>query len=129
VALLACGQNATITGTLSGQIVMEGFLNFRVAPWVRRLITRLLALLPALVVTIIYGEKETSSLLILSQVILSLQLSFAVIPLLLFTGDRKKMGEFVNPPWLKTLGWTAGLLIATLNIYLLLQTFGIIKGA
>ncbi len=129
VALLACGQNATITGTLSGQIVMEGFLNFRVAPWVRRLITRLLALLPALVVTIIYGDKATSSLIILSQVILSLQLSFAVVPLLLFTGDKKKMGEFVSPLWLKTLGWTAGTLIAVLNIYLLLQTFGIIKGA
>ncbi|WP_034339432.1 Nramp family divalent metal transporter [Deinococcus misasensis] len=127
VALLACGQNATITGTLSGQIVMEGFLNFKIKPWIRRLITRLIAVTPAIIVTYLYGAKGVTDLLVLSQVILSLQLSFAVFPLLVFTSDRKKMGVFVSPLWLKVLGWTAGFVIAALNIYLLLVTFGVVK--
>jgi len=122
IALLASGQSSTLTGTLAGQIVMEGFLNLRLKPWVRRLITRLVAVVPALVVAIIYGEKGTGQLLVLSQVILSLQLSFAVIPLVLFTGDKLKMGTFVNGPWLKTLAWTVAGIILTLNIFLLWQT-------
>lgn len=123
VALLASGQNSTLTGTLAGQIVMEGFLNIRLKPWVRRLLTRFLAIVPAVIVTALYGESGTNELLILSQVILSMQLSFAVIPLVLFTGDKHKMGEFVNKPWLKTLSWFVAILIALLNIYLLLSLF------
>jgi manganese transport protein len=119
VALLASGQNSTLTGTLAGQIVMEGFLNIRLRPWLRRLITRLIAIVPAVIVTAISGEKGTTSLLVLSQVVLSLQLSFAVIPLVIFTSDRQKMGEFVNPGWLKILAWTVALLIAALNAKLL----------
>jgi manganese transport protein len=119
VALLASGQNSTLTGTLAGQIVMEGFLNIRLRPWLRRLITRLIAIIPAVIVTAIYGEKGTTDLLVLSQVILSLQLSFAVIPLVIFTSDRRKMGEFVNPAWLKFLAWTVALVIAALNAKLL----------
>jgi len=121
VALLASGQNSTLTGTLAGQIVMEGFLNIRLRPWLRRLITRLIAIIPAVIVTAISGEKGTTSLLVLSQVILSLQLSFAVIPLVIFTGDRRKMGEFVNPTWLKALAWTVALAIAALNAKLLVD--------
>jgi manganese transport protein len=127
VALLACGQNATITGTLSGQIVMEGFLNFRLKPWVRRLITRLIAIVPAVIVTALYGSSGTSQLLVGSQVILSLQLSFAVFPLVLFTSDKKKMGEFVNPIWVKVLAWSVASVIAGLNAYLLLNIFGVLK--
>ncbi|SEM69390.1 Nramp family divalent metal transporter [Paenibacillus sp. OV219] len=123
VALLASGQNSTLTGTLAGQIVMEGFLNLRVAPWLRRLITRLIAIIPAVIVTWLYGANGTMQLLILSQVILSLQLSFAVIPLVKFTSDKKKMGEFVNKPWMKWLSWTVAIVIAGLNLYLLYQTF------
>ncbi|MGI8587508.1 MAG: Nramp family divalent metal transporter [Chloroflexia bacterium] len=119
VALLASGQNSTLTGTLAGQIVMEGFLQLRLAPWLRRLITRGLAILPALGVVLLSGEGAVNSLLILSQVVLSMQLSFAVFPLLQFTSDRRKMGEFVNPPWLKAVGWTVGVLIAGANLYLL----------
>ena len=125
LALLASGQNSTLTGTLAGQIVMEGFLNIRLRPWLRRLITRLIAIVPAVVVTLLYGESGTAKLLILSQVILSLQLSFAVIPLILFTGDRKKMGEFVNPAWLKTLAWTVAAVIVGLNLKLLADFFGL----
>ena len=125
LALLASGQNATLTGTLAGQIVMEGFLNIRLRPWLRRLITRLIAIVPAVVVTLLYGESGTAKLLILSQVILSLQLSFAVIPLILFTGDRKKMGEFVNPAWLKILAWTVAAVIVGLNLKLLADFFGL----
>lgn len=124
VALLASGQNSTLTGTLAGQIVMEGFLNLRIKPWLRRLITRLLAIVPALVVAILYGEQGTSELLVLSQVILSLQLSFAVVPLVQFTGDREKMGRFVNPAWIKTLSWLVAILIIGLNGYLLWDTVG-----
>ncbi|WP_248927405.1 Nramp family divalent metal transporter [Paenibacillus hamazuiensis] len=123
VALLASGQNSTLTGTLAGQIVMEGFLNIRLPGWIRRLVTRLIAIIPAVIVTAIYGESGTAQLLILSQVILSLQLSFAVIPLVKFTGDKKKMGEFANPLWLKCLAWFVAILIAGLNVYLLFQTF------
>lgn len=119
VALLASGQNSTLTGTLAGQIVMEGFLNLKLKPWLRRLITRLIAVIPALIVTILYGEKGTSDLLVLSQVILSMQLSFAVIPLVMFTNDKLKMGKFVNHPWLKVLIWIITIIILVLNIYLL----------
>jgi len=123
LALLASGQNSTLTGTLAGQIVMEGFLNLRLRPWLRRLITRLIAIIPAVIVTMIYGESGTAKLLIFSQVVLSLQLSFAVVPLVIFTNDRKKMGEFVNPLWLKVLAWFVAFIIAVLNVILLFYTF------
>ena len=122
LALLASGQNSTLTGTLAGQIVMEGFLNIRIRPWLRRLITRLIAIVPAAIVAIFYGESGTAQLLILSQVILSLQLSFAVFPLVAFTSDREKMGRFVNPGWVKLLAWSTAILIAGLNAWLLVQT-------
>jgi manganese transport protein len=124
VALLASGQNSTLTGTLAGQIVMEGFLNIRLRPWLRRLITRLIAIVPAIIVTILYGESGTGKLLVLSQVILSLQLSFAVIPLIIFTSDRRKMGEFVNPRWIKVLAWTTAAIIVGLNVKFL-WSFGL----
>jgi len=123
VALLASGQNSTLTGTLAGQVVMEGFLHLRMAPWKRRLLTRLLAIVPTLIVTALWGMSGTARLLILSQVILSMQLSFAVFPLMAFTSDPKKMGEFVNRPWLKILGWSSAIFIAALNGWLLLQLF------
>src|SRR5438445_582803 len=122
-ALLASGQNSTLTGTLAGQIVMEGFLNIRIRPWLRRLITRLIAIVPAALTAIFFGEHGTAQLLILSQVILSLQLSFAVFPLVMFTSDRLKMGEFVNPTWLKLLAYIVAFFIATLNAYLLVRVF------
>jgi manganese transport protein len=122
LALLASGQNSTLTGTLAGQIVMEGFLNLRIRPWLRRLITRMIAIVPAAIVAILYGESGTARLLILSQVILSLQLSFAVFPLVLFTSDRAKMGEFANPVWLKSLAYLVAFVIAGLNVWLLFQT-------
>ena len=123
VALLASGQNSTLTGTLAGQIVMEGFLNIRLRPWLRRLITRLIAIVPAIIVTALYGERGTGQLLILSQVVLSMQLSFAVVPLVMFTSDKVKMGALVNPMWLKIVAWAVTAVIALLNIYLLVQTF------
>src|SRR5256714_7932248 len=123
-ALLASGQNSTLTGTLAGQIVMEGFLNIRLRPWLRRLVTPGIAIVPAALTAIFFGENGTSRLLILSQVILSLQLSFAVFPLVQFTSDRAKMGEFVNPAWLKLLAWGVGVVIAVLNVWLLVQAFG-----
>jgi manganese transport protein len=123
VALLFSGQNATLTGTLAGQIVMEGFLNIRLQPWLRRLITRLIAIIPALLTIGIYGEKSSGGLLILSQVILSLQLPFAVFPLVLFTGDRRKMGALVAPRWMLALAWPVAVMIAGLNAWLLWQTF------
>jgi len=123
VALLFSGQNATLTGTLAGQIVMEGFLNIRLRPWLRRLITRLIAIIPALITVAIYGERGTGQLLILSQVVLSLQLPFAVFPLVLFTGDRSKMGELVAPMWMRALAWPVAVVIAALNAWLLWQTF------
>ncbi|WP_425555405.1 Nramp family divalent metal transporter [Hymenobacter koreensis] len=123
VALLASGQNSTLTGTLAGQIVMEGFLHLKMKPWLRRLITRLIAVVPAFIVTLIYGEKGTGELLVLSQVILSLQLSFAVVPLVLFTSDKRKMGQFVNAPWVKYTAWVVSGIIIALNLYLLFETF------
>src|SRR5262245_42088905 len=123
VALLCSGQNATLTGTLAGQIVMEGFINLRLRPWLRRLITRLIAIIPAVIVISIYGDRGSGPLIILSQVILSLQLPFAVFPLVAFTSDRTKMGEFVNPGWVSLLAWAVALVIAALNVYLLWQTF------
>ncbi|HEX4426725.1 MAG TPA: Nramp family divalent metal transporter [Terriglobales bacterium] len=121
LALLASGQNSTLTGTLAGQVVMEGFLNIRIRPWLRRLITRGLAIIPAIIVTAFWGENGTAKLLVLSQVVLSMQLSFAVIPLVMFTGDRAKMGEFVNATWMKTLAWITAIVIALLNVWLLVQ--------
>jgi manganese transport protein len=122
IALLASGQNSTLTATMAGQIVMEGFLLIRLKPWVRRLLTRLVAIVPALVTIVFFGEGSTTSLLILSQVILSLQLPFAVVPLVLFTNDRRLMGEFVNPPWLKLLAYIVTTIIVGLNGWLLFQT-------
>ena len=123
VALLASGQNSTLTGTLAGQVVMEGFLNFRITPWLRRIITRLIAVVPAVLVIALLGESKTTQLLVASQVVLSMQLGFAVWPLMRFTGEKAKMGEFANPPWLKILGWTTALLIIVLNVKLLFDTF------
>jgi manganese transport protein len=122
IALLASGQNSSITGTLAGQVVMEGFIHIRLSPWLRRLITRTLAIIPTIIVVAFTGEQGTEKLLILSQVILSLQLSFAVVPLVLFTGSRKKMGEFVNRRWLQGLAWLTAGVIAALNAWLLIQT-------
>lgn len=122
VALLASGQNSTITGTLAGQIVMEGFLNIRLRPWVRRMITRLIAIVPAVIAAILFGARGVGNLLILSQVILSLQLSFAVVPLVWFTSDRRKMGSFVNSTSLKITAWFVTAIIVALNLYLLAQT-------
>ena len=121
LALLASGQNSTLTGTLAGQIVMEGFLQLRLRPWVRRLITRGLAIVPAVIVAILYGESGTAKLLVMSQVVLSLQLSFAVFPLVRFTSDRLKMGEFVNPAWLRALSYFVAFFIAALNVWLIAQ--------
>ena len=121
VALLASGQNSTLTGTLAGQIVMEGFLNFRMRPWMRRMITRCIAIVPAVLVIGIYGEGRTTDLLVGSQVVLSMQLGFAVWPLMKFTGSKAKMGEFVNPKWVNILGWSCTLLIITLNLKLLVE--------
>lgn len=123
MALLASGQNSTLTGTLAGQIVMEGFLSIRIRPWLRRLLTRGIAIVPAVVVAIIYGESGTAKLLVFSQVVLSMQLSFAVFPLVAFTSDKLKMGEFVNRTWLKGVSYAVALLITGLNILLLLQIF------
>jgi len=123
IALLCSGQNATLTGTLAGQIVMEGFINLRLRPWLRRLITRLLAIVPAIVVIALYGERGTGQLIILSQVVLSLQLPFAVFPLVMFTSDPRKMGPFVSPRWMQALAWAVGIIIAALNAWLLWQVF------
>jgi manganese transport protein len=119
VALLASGQNSSITGTLAGQVVMEGFVHIKVAPWLRRMITRTLAIIPTILVVAFAGERGTEKLLILSQVILSMQLSFAVVPLVMFTGSRKVMGEFVNTRLLQGLSWSVAALIAGLNAWLL----------
>ena len=122
IALLASGQNSSITGTLAGQVVMEGFIHIRLSPWLRRLITRTLAIIPTIIVVAVTGEQGTEKLLILSQVILSFQLSFAVVPLVLFTGSRAKMGEFVNARWLQALAWATAVVIAGLNVWLLVET-------
>lgn len=124
IALLAAGQNSTLTGTMAGQIVMEGFLNIRLRPWVRRLVTRLIAIVPAVIVAALYGEHGVGELLVLSQVVLSLQLSFAVVPLVIFTSDRRKMGQFTTPRPVTVLAWIVALIIGGLNVYLLMQTVG-----
>ena len=122
VALLFCGLNATVTGTLSGQVVMEGFLRFRLPPVVRRLVTRLIAIVPAVVVTWLHGETGTAQLLILSQVVLSMQLPFAIIPLMMFASDRKLLGELVTPRWQIATGWAIAAVIVALNIKVLADT-------
>jgi manganese transport protein len=119
LALLASGQNSTLTGTLAGQIVMEGFLNIRLTPWLRRLLTRALAVVPAVVIIWYDGEKETTALLVGSQVVLSMQLGFAIWPLMRFTDNKAVMGEFANAPWLKILGWTTTAIIIVLNLWLI----------
>jgi manganese transport protein len=125
IALLCSGQNATLTGTLAGQIVMEGFINLRLRPWLRRLITRMIAIVPAIIVVKMYGEHGTGPLIVLSQVVLSLQLPFAVFPLVMFTSDPAKMGAFVNPRWMTVLAWIVAISIAVLNAWLLyLIAFG-----
>ena len=123
VALLASGLNSTLTGTMAGQIVMEGFLNLKMKPWVRRFVTRLIAIIPAMAVSIIYGSNGVTKLLILSQVILSMQLSFAVIPLVLFTNDSRKMGVFANGIWMRYTAWVIAILILGMNMYLLVDVF------
>jgi len=123
IALLAAGQNSTLTGTLAGQIVMEGFLNLKIKAWMRRLITRLIAIVPALLVSLIYGKNATGELLVLSQVILSAQLSFAVVPLVLFTSDKDKMGVFVNSRILTIIVWIIAFIIISLNLYMLAGFF------
>ncbi len=123
VALLASGQNSTITGTLAGQVVMEGFLNITLPGWLRRLITRLIAIVPAVVVTAIYGTTGTGKLLLLSRAVLSMQLSFAVFPLVAFTSDRLKMGQFVNGPLLRIASYGVAVIIARLNLWLLIDIF------
>jgi manganese transport protein len=121
IALIAAGQSSTITGTLAGQIVMEGYLNLRIAPWLRRLITRLIAIVPAYIVILIYGERETGTLLVFSQVVLSLQLGFAIIPLIHFNSDKQKMGVFVIKPWMKITAWIIAIIIVSLNVKLVIQ--------
>jgi manganese transport protein len=115
IALLACGLNSTVTATMAGQIVMEGFINFRMAAWARRLITRSVAIVPAVAVTLAWGASGTAKLLILSQVILSLQLPFAVVPLVLFTADRRKLGALTAPRWLTALAAVVAAIIIVLN--------------
>jgi manganese transport protein len=122
IALLASGQNSTLTGTLAGQIVMEGYLNLRLPQWVRRLVTRLVAVVPAAIVAAIAGERGINELLIFSQVILSFQLSFAVFPLVAYTGRRRLMGRFTNPRWLQIVAWAVAVLILMLNVYLVIAT-------
>jgi manganese transport protein len=122
VALLFSGQNATLTGTLAGQIVMEGFLNIRLRPWLRRLITRLIAIVPAVIVIAISGEEGSGPLLVFSQVILSLQLPFAIFPLVQFTSHPRMMGTFAISFWVKAIAWPVCIIIAALNVYLLYQT-------
>ena len=122
LALLASGQNSTLTGTLAGQVVLEGFMHLRLPPWLRRLVSRSLAVVPAVVVVGVYGDKGADDLLMLSQVVLSMQLGFAIWPLMRFTSDRRKMGEFVNAAWLKVLGWTVVAIVITLNVKLLFDT-------
>jgi len=123
VALLSSGQNSTLTGTLAGQIIMEGFVHIRIAPWMRRLITRMLAIIPAFIVIAIAGEGATTRLLLISQVVLSMQLSFAVVPLVQFTGNVSIMGEFVNASWVHFTGWMMAAVIAGLNLWLLIIQF------
>ncbi len=128
IALLCSGQNSTLTGTLAGQIVMEGFLNIQLAPWMRRLITRLIAIVPAIITVALYGQHGTAKLIVLSQVILSLQLSFAVVPLVKFTSDPALMGEFVNSRVVRILSWLTAGIIAGLNAYLVIRMLGSLRG-
>jgi manganese transport protein len=121
-ALLASGQNSTLTGTLAGQVILEGFIHIRMRPWLRRMVSRLLAIVPAIAVIAIAGNKGIDELILFSQVVLSLQLSFAVVPLVQFTSDKAKMGAFVNGPWTKAVGWSMAVLIAVLNAYLVYTT-------
>ncbi|ETR75389.1 manganese transporter [Afipia sp. P52-10] len=121
IALLCCGLNSTVTATLAGQIVMEGFINIRLAPWLRRLVTRMVAIVPAAAVTIFYGERGTAQLLIFSQVVLSLQLPFAIIPLVMFTASKAKMGEFVAPRWLTVIAALIAAIVVALNVKLLVD--------
>ncbi len=125
VALLCCGLNSTVTATLSGQIVMEGFINVRLPAWARRLATRALAIIPAAIATVLYGAAGTGKLLILSQVVLSLQLPFAIVPLVMFTADRRKMGELVSPMWVTVLAWVVAAVVVVLNVKLV---FDVITG-
>ena len=122
IALIAAGQSSTLTGTLSGQIVMEGYLNLRIQPWLRRLVTRLIAIVPAFITIYMFGESATGQLLILSQVILSMQLGFAIIPLIHLTSDKSKMGEFVNKTWVKICAWLIAVTIVSLNAKLVFET-------
>lgn len=124
IALLCAGQSSTMTGTMAGQIIMEGFLNFRMRPWLRRLITRTLAIIPAAAVILVAGDKGTYQLLIFSQVVLSMQLPFAVIPLIHFTSDRKRMGKLASGIWVRLVAWITALVIVTLNIRLAAETVG-----
>jgi manganese transport protein len=121
IALLASGQNSTITATLAGQVIMEGFVNLRLPDWARRMVTRSLAIIPAVMVAALYGAQGTTKLLIFSQVVLSLQLPFAVVPLVRFTSDRAMMGPFVNATWLKIVAWGISALIIGLNVKLLID--------
>jgi manganese transport protein len=123
VALLASGQNSTLTGTLAGQVIMEGFVHIRIAPWLRRIITRMIAIIPAIIVIAIAGDGATTRLLLISQVVLSMQLSFAVVPLVQFTGNASIMGEFVNAAWVRAMGWGMAAVIAGLNLWLLIVQF------
>jgi manganese transport protein len=125
LALLASGQSSTLTATLAGQVVMEGYVQLKMRPWLRRLVTRSVAIVPALIATVYYGESGTAKLLILSQVILSLQLPFAVVPLVRFTSDKAKMGIFANPVWLKRLAWLVVTIIVSLNAAML---YGLVSG-
>ena len=125
VALLASGQNSTVTATLAGQVVMEGFLDWHVAPWLRRLVTRSLAVVPAAIVAAVAGESGTARLLVLSQVVLSMQLPFAVVPLVQLTSSRAKMGALASPRWLAALAWSIAAAIIVLNGQLLLSTAGL----
>ncbi|MFT8889200.1 MAG: Nramp family divalent metal transporter [Ethanoligenens sp.] len=125
VALLASGQNSTITGTLSGQIVMEGFIHLKMPIWVRRLVTRVISIIPVLICVILYGNRENAveQLLLYTQVFLSIQLPFAIVPLTIFTSNKKIMGKFVNPAWVKYLAWTITIVLTGLNIFLIYGTF------
>ncbi|HYV33814.1 MAG TPA: Nramp family divalent metal transporter [Candidatus Limnocylindria bacterium] len=123
LALLASGQNSTLTGTLTGQIIMEGFLNFKIKPWARRLITRLIAIVPALAIILFFQSSGLGNLLIFSQVVLGIALPFAVVPLVLFTGNKEKMGEFVNRPWIKTLSYITTFILISLNAWLMYGLF------
>lgn len=124
VALLASGQNSTITATLAGQVILEGFMNIKIKPWIRRIITRALAIVPAVGIAIAFGDSGLANLLIASQVVLSMQLPFAVIPLVWFTSSRKKMGMFVNPLWMKVIVFSIAAIIGTLNVWLIVNVLG-----